>query len=130
QALSAGLFALAIPAGTTDLGAIALARAAAGVGSLGPDALLALLALLMVAIAETGRVPIDNPDTHLELTMVHEGMLLEYSGRLLGILHWATQVKQMAIVALLVALFIPWGMGDPGDHSILALLVGLVAFAL
>jgi formate hydrogenlyase subunit 4 len=92
--------------------------------------LLAFAALLIVAIAETSRIPIDNPDTHLELTMVHEGMLLEYSGRPLGVLHWATQIKQFAVVALLVALFWPWGMATPGDHAVTALGVGLVTFCL
>jgi formate hydrogenlyase subunit 4 len=79
--LLAALFALAAPFGTTDLGALAAARAAAGWAAAGPAALLALAALLVVVLAETGRVPVDNPDTHLELTMVHEGMLLEYAGR-------------------------------------------------
>ena len=62
--------------------------------------------------------------------MVHEGMILEYSGRSLGILHWATQVKQLAFLALLAALFVPWGMAAPGDHSVSALGIGLGAFAI
>jgi formate hydrogenlyase subunit 4 len=118
------LFAVALPAGSTSFSALV------GDGSPGAADLLACGALLVVAIAETGRIPIDNPDTHLELTMVHEGMLLEYSGRPLGVLHWATQVKQLAIVALLAALFLPWGMADPGDYAPAALLLGLAAFAL
>jgi formate hydrogenlyase subunit 4 len=109
------LFARALPVGSTSLSALV------GDGSPGVGDLLACAALLIVAIAETGRIPIDNPDTHLELTMVHEAMLLEYSGRPLGVLHWATQVKQLAMVALLAALFLPWGMADPGDHSLPAL---------
>jgi formate hydrogenlyase subunit 4 len=117
------LFAVALPAGSTSLSAL--------VGDGAPTAadLLAFGALLIVAIAETGRIPIDNPDTHLELTMVHEGMLLEYSGRPLGVLHWATQVKQLAVLALMAALFLPWGMADAGEHVAPALLLGLVAFA-
>jgi formate hydrogenlyase subunit 4 len=107
-ALVGGAFALAIPAGTSDLAGIAAVRAANPVGALGPASLLALLALLIVAIAETGRVPVDNPDTHLELTMVHEGMLLEYSGRSLGLLQLAAQVKQLAVLSLIAALFVPW----------------------
>jgi formate hydrogenlyase subunit 4 len=118
------LFAVALPAGSTSFSALV------GEGWPGAADLLAFGALLIVAIAETGRIPIDNPDTHLELTMVHEGMLLEYSGRPLGILHWATQVKQMAVLALMAALFLPWGMAEGGDYALPALLLGLVAFAI
>ena len=79
-------------------------------GSLSVSRLLALAALFIVAIAETGRIPVDNPDTHLELTMAHEGMLLEYSGRPLGLLLWGTHLKQLVILSLLGGLFFPWGM--------------------
>ncbi len=118
------LFAVALPAGSTSFSAL--------VGERGPTAaaLLAFGALLIVVIAETGRIPIDNPDTHLELTMIHEGMLLEYSGRPLGILHWTTQVKQLAMLALAAALFLPWGMASAGDYAPAALLIGFVTFAL
>jgi formate hydrogenlyase subunit 4 len=60
--------------------------------------------------------------------MVHEGMLLEYSGRPLGIIHWATQVKQLAFLSLLVMLFFPWGMADAGSRDPFALLLGVVAW--
>jgi formate hydrogenlyase subunit 4 len=134
-ALVAGVFALAIPAGTTDLAGLTAARAADPAGAIGPSALLALLALLIVAIAETGRVPVDNPDTHLELTMVHEGMLLEYSGRPLGLLQLAAQVKQLAVLSLIAALFVPWTVALPplfavaarlGVLAVLGLLLALV----
>jgi formate hydrogenlyase subunit 4 len=118
------LFAVALPAGSTSFNALV------GGGDLNTGALLAFGALLIVAIAETGRIPIDNPDTHLELTMIHEGMLLEYSGRPLGILHWTTQIKQLAILALAAALFLPWGMAAAGDYAPVALLIGFGAFAL
>jgi formate hydrogenlyase subunit 4 len=118
------IFAVALPVGSTSLSALI------GYGSPNAASLLAFGAPLIVAIAETGRIPIDNPDTHLELTMVHEGMLLEYSGRPLGVLHWATQVKQLAILALLVAFFFPWGMAEPGNLTLPAKLVGVAAFAL
>jgi formate hydrogenlyase subunit 4 len=118
------LFAVALPAGSTSFSALV------GEGWPGAAGLLACGALLIVAIAETGRIPIDNPDTHLELTMVHEGMLLEYSGRPLGVLHWATQVKQLAMLALLAALYLPWGMADGGDYAPPALLLGFLVFAL
>jgi formate hydrogenlyase subunit 4 len=65
---------------------------------------------MMVAIAETGRIPIDNPSTHLELTMVHEAMILEYSGRHLGLIEWAHQIKLMVYGVLIANLFIPWGI--------------------
>jgi formate hydrogenlyase subunit 4 len=72
--------------------------------------LLAFLALSIVALAETGRMPVDNPTTHLELTMIHEGMVLEYSGPNLALIEWASAIKLTAIVSLLIALFAPWGM--------------------
>ena len=78
--------------------------------ALRPSLLFGLLALVLVAIAETGRVPVDNPATHLELTMVHEAMILEYTGRHLALLEFAAQLK-LAIYAVLIAnLFLPWGI--------------------
>lgn len=118
------LFAVALPAGSTSFSALAAAETP------GAGALLGFGALLVVVIAETGRIPIDNPDTHLELTMIHEGMLLEFSGRSLGVLHWATQIKQLALLALIAALFVPWGMAAAADRAPLALLGGFVALAL
>ena len=109
-ALLLGLFAVALRAGTTDLSAMSDWIAVHGSAAIAPSQLLALAALLIVVIADTGRVPADNPDTHLELTMIHEGMLLEYSGRALGILTWATQLKQITLFALLIALFAPAGI--------------------
>lgn len=82
----------------------------AGLGSAlspGPTWLLALAALGIVVIAETGRLPVDNPDTHLELTMMHEGMLLEYSGYPLGILFWASSIKQLLLLTLVANWFFP-----------------------
>jgi formate hydrogenlyase subunit 4 len=115
------IFAVALPQGSTSL------SATIGDGRLGAADLIACGALLIVVIAETGRLPIDNPDTHLELTMAHEGMILEYSGRPLGVIHWATQVKQFAMVALAASFFFPWGMASD-YHAPLALLGGLAAF--
>jgi len=109
-ALLLGLFAVALRAGTTDLSAMSEWIAGHGSAAIAPSQLLALVALVIVVVAETGRVPVDNPDTHLELTMIHEGMLLEYSGRALGILTWAMQLKQIALFALLIALFAPAGI--------------------
>jgi formate hydrogenlyase subunit 4 len=76
---------------------------------------LALLGLGVVTIAETGRIPVDNPDTHLELTMTHEAMLLEYSGRSLGVLHLAAMTKQLLLASLLANLFFPFGLDDGPD---------------
>ncbi|EGO64263.1 respiratory chain complex I subunit 1 family protein [Acetonema longum] len=70
--------------------------------------IFAAIAFCIIMIAETGRVPIDNPDTHLELTMIHEGMILEYSGRYLGLIHWAASLKQLIILILFVLFFLPW----------------------
>ncbi|MFN8637805.1 MAG: NADH-quinone oxidoreductase subunit H [Chloroflexota bacterium] len=112
-----GLFALALPVGSTALGAMAAgAHPSAAL-------LLAFGGLFVVAIAETGRIPVDNPDTHLELTMAHEGMLLEYSGRPLGLLLWGAQVKQVVILSLLAALCLPWGIAYEATPG--ALMAGL-----
>ncbi len=75
---------------------------------------LAAAAFAIVLVAETGRIPVDNPDTHLELTMVHEAMLIEYSGRSLGMLHLAAMIKQLLLIVLLANLFLPFGMGEAG----------------
>jgi formate hydrogenlyase subunit 4 len=123
-ALMLVIFAVALPRGSTSLSVLV------GGGRLGAADLIAFGALLIVAIAETGRIPIDNPDTHLELTMAHEGMVLEYSGRPLGVIHWATQVKQLAIVALAVSFFFPWGMAGADERTPLALAGGLATFVL
>lgn len=75
--------------------------------------IFAMLAFLIVLIAEMGRIPVDNPDTHLELTMIHEGMVLEYSGRFLGLITWAASIKQLVFILLFVMLFLPvtgWGV--------------------
>lgn len=117
------IFAIALPAGSTNLTAMT--------GADGNEVakVLAFGAFLIATITETSRVPIDNPDTHLELTMAHEGMILEYSGRPLGVLHWATQVKQLAFLSLMAAFFLPWGMAPAGDHSVTALAIGFGSFA-
>ena len=87
---------------------------------------LAAAAFAIVLVAETGRIPVDNPDTHLELTMVHEAMLIEYSGRSLGMLHLASMVKQLLLVVLMANLFLPFGMGDLHGVSGYALGAGLL----
>lgn len=110
-----GLFGLVLATGSTDL------KALAGAGT-NPAGMLAFIGLMMVTVAETGRMPVDNPDTHLELTMVHEAMLLEYAGRPLGVLHWAAMIKQMVLLVLLVHLFWPQPASSP-----VAVALGLLA---
>jgi formate hydrogenlyase subunit 4 len=78
---------------------------------------LALIALVMVAIAENGRIPIDNPATHLELTMVHEAMLLEYSGRHLAVIELAAWLKLLLYMSLIGCVFVPWGLAPPGGST-------------
>ena len=106
------MFTLALIAGSTQLTAMAAYMASGEVGlrvSLG----LALLALIMVGIAENARIPIDNPATHLELTMVHEAMVLEYSGRHLALIDLASELKLLLYLSLLSCLFTPWGIAGP-----------------
>lgn len=107
-------FLLAIVAATGNAGATelsAMAREAARHPFTLPY-VLAAIAFFFVVVAESGRIPVDNPDTHLELTMFQEALLLEYSGRHLALLHWASFVRQLAIILLFVELFIPWSWID------------------
>jgi formate hydrogenlyase subunit 4 len=122
-ALIGAVFALAIPAGSTDLGRLAADGLALGWSALGPAHLLVFGALLVVAVAETGRIPVDNPDTHLELTMVHEGMLLEYAGPDLAALQLAALVKQALVLGLVAALVLPWGLDAPAPIAVAALVL-------
>jgi formate hydrogenlyase subunit 4 len=77
-----------------------------------PSFIFALFAMILVAIAETGRIPVDNPATHLELTMIHEAMILEYSGRHLALIEWASQIKLMLYGVLIANIFFPWGIAE------------------
>ncbi|MCC7284134.1 MAG: NADH-quinone oxidoreductase subunit H [Acetobacteraceae bacterium] len=110
------VFTLALMTGTTQLSAVAAALTAPGIGlrvSLG----LALIALVMVAIAENARIPVDNPATHLELTMVHEAMVLEYSGRHLAMIELAASLKLLLYISLIACMFIPWGIAPGGSTA-------------
>lgn len=89
-----------------------------------PSLAFALLAFVLIAIAETGRIPVDNPATHLELTMIHEAMVLEYSGRHLALIEWAGMMKLFLFASLGIALFFPWGIAGLNDVMMLP-----VAFA-
>src|SRR5208283_4992958 len=77
---------------------------------LAPQQMLAFAALFIVLIAETGRIPVDNPATHLELTMIHEAMILEYSGPYLALLEWGASLKQLVLMTLLINTFFPFGL--------------------
>ncbi len=81
----------------------------------------------MVAIAENGRIPVDNPATHLELTMVHEAMVLEYSGRHLALIDLAAELKLLLYVSLIACIFVPWGIA-PADAGLGGLAVGLASY--
>lgn len=120
------VFALSIPAGSANLAAIVSGAAADPARVLAPSGLLALTALVVVIIAETGRLPVDNPSTHLELTMIHEAMELEYAGSRLALAEWASGMRLTVLLALLANLFLPWGIASPGS-SATGLLLGLVA---
>ena len=120
------IFTLALLAGTTQLSGIAGFMLEENVGlrvSLG----LALVALIMVAIAENARIPVDNPATHLELTMVHEAMVLEYSGRHLAMIEVAAALKLLLYVSLLACVFLPWGIAESGA-GVPAYAVGVAAY--
>jgi len=124
--LALGVVALA--AGSTDLSVIAERGLALGPAALGAPTLLAAAAFAIVAVAETGHEPVDNPDTHLELTMIHEGMILEASGRRLALLTYASHLKFVVVAGIFAAAFLPFGMAG-SDPSPVALLVGLATAA-
>jgi formate hydrogenlyase subunit 4 len=118
-------FTLALVAGSTQLSVIAqfmLTHTSLRV-SLG----LALAALVIVALAENARIPVDNPATHLELTMVHEAMVLEYSGRHLAVLEFAAALKLLLYLSLIGCIFVPWGLA-PAGSSLGAYAVGMAAY--
>lgn len=120
------VFTMALIAGTTQLSAVAVTFADTGVGlrvSLG----LAMVAFVLVALAENGRIPIDNPATHLELTMIHEAMVLEYSGRHLSMIEAAAALKLVLYFSLFSCLFLPFGMATT-DKSADAMMLGFGSY--
>jgi formate hydrogenlyase subunit 4 len=125
-ALMLAIFTVAITAGSTDLSHIVTVAQQSGWDLLNPARLMAFAALFIVLLAETGRVPIDNPSTHLELTMIHEAMLLEYSGRHLALMEWGASIKQLVLMAILVNIFLPIGLVT--DNSATMLGLGLAIF--
>ena len=120
------VFTLALVAGSTQLSTIADTMLSSHVGlrvSLG----LALVGLIIVAIAENARIPVDNPATHLELTMVHEAMVLEYSGRHLAMIELAAALKLLLYTSIIACIFVPWGLASNGA-GITAFAIGLITY--
>jgi formate hydrogenlyase subunit 4 len=123
------VFALSIPGQSANLADIVSAAADNPGQLVSPGSLLAFVALAIVIIAEAGRLPVDNPSTHLELTMIHEAMVLEYAGPKLALVEWASAMRLTVLLALLANLFLPWGVAGT-DPSLLGVLIGFVAIAL
>src|SRR5574340_609084 len=113
-AMLMAVFAVSLVGKSTSLSQMS-SVIAQGHSLLRPSLVFALLAFILIALAETGRVPVDNPATHLELTMIHEAMILEYSGRHLALIEWAGMMKLFLFVALGIASFFPWGIAPHGD---------------
>jgi len=126
--LLVAILALSVRVGSTDLGAIVSSTLHEPALVVSPVSLLAAVALTVVIIAETGRLPVDNPSTHLELTMVHEAMVLEYAGPDLALVELASAMRLTVFLGLLVNLFAPWGIAT--DPHPAALAVAVVVFAL
>ena len=120
------VFALSVPGHSANLAAIVSGTVRNPGQVLTPGSLLALVALIIVIIAEAGRLPVDNPTTHLELTMIHEAMVLEYAGPKLALVEWASAMRLTVMLALIANLFLPWGIA--GAHpTVFAVLLGIVA---
>ncbi len=123
-AMLMAVFTLAVSMSTTNLSA-AIATLLHEPLTIRPSFVFAGLGLALVAVAETGRIPVDNPATHLELTMIHEAMILEYSGHHLALIEWAAQIRMMIYAVLLANIFMPWGLAD--NFGLAALGWGMVA---
>lgn len=120
------VFALSIPAGSANLSALVTSTTSHPGQVVSLAGVLAFVALVIVIIAETGRLPVDNPSTHLELTMVHEAMVLEYAGPRLALVEWAAGMRLTVLLALLANLFAPWGIAG-AQPTAAALVIGLAA---
>ena len=119
--IALAIFGLAVGAGSYNLGQIVAQTPSHPGAVINPGHLLGFAALFIVTLAETGRLPVDNPATHLELTMIHEAMTLEYSGRYLALIEWAAGLKLLVFFSLLANLFLPWGVATtltPGGLAI------------
>ncbi len=119
------VFTVALVAGSTQLSEVA--EYMLSHGSLRVSLGLALVGLIIVAIAENARIPVDNPATHLELTMVHEAMILEYSGRHLAVIEVASALKLLLYISLIACIFVPWGLA-PANSGLAAFGIGLASY--
>ncbi len=126
-AMLMAIFTMSLASGSTSLSHIAQVILS-GQPVLRPSIAFALFAFILIALAETGRIPVDNPATHLELTMIHEAMILEYSGRHLALIEWASMMKLFLFTALGIAAFAPWGIAPSGN--LLALLPAFIFMVL
>jgi formate hydrogenlyase subunit 4 len=126
--LAVAILALALTTGSTSLGVIAGSVLKMPAYAIGPGHALAFAAFLIAMIAETGRLPVDNPATHLELTMIHEAMILEYSGPYLAWIEWAAAFRLTVLLTLAANLFVPWGMAATLAPA--AIVIGLVAIVI
>jgi formate hydrogenlyase subunit 4 len=120
------IFAMALLAGTTSLGTISERIASTGMGLVAPSLFLAAAAFFIAMLAENARVPFDNPSTHLELTMIHEAMVLEYSGKQLALMELTAMIKLVVFLTVLSSIFFPWGIAVTSTPE--ALLIGVVTF--
>src|SRR3990170_5729190 len=109
-ALMLSVFTVSLATGSTNLGNITSIIVDQSTILLNPSLFLAFAALAIVIIAEAGRIPVDNPFTHLELTMIHEGMILEFSGRYLALIEWASSMKLLLLLTIFVNTFFPLGI--------------------
>lgn len=116
------VFTLGLMSKSTSVFSVMASMAHSGSSFIGPVTILLFLAMLIVLIAETSRIPIDDPATHLELTMVHEAMLLEYSGRHLALMEYGAAIKQLMLMTLMVNVFLPFDLLLPGTGFVVAAL--------
>jgi len=127
-AMMLAIFTVALSANSTNLSEVARSAIGQSWRFLAPSQMLAFAALFVVLIAETGRIPVDNPATHLELTMIHEAMILEYSGPYLALIEWGAWIKQLILMTLLINSFYPFGLST--DLSPAGVAVGLGSYLL
>lgn len=125
-AMMLAIFTVALTAGSTNLSVVAHSAIGQSWGFFAPSQMLAFAALFIVLIAETGRIPVDNPATHLELTMIHEAMILEYSGPYLALIEWGASIKQLILMTLLVNTFLPFGLSTQWEP--VSLSIGLATY--
>jgi formate hydrogenlyase subunit 4 len=125
-AILLAIFSAALITGTTDLAGISQVLVVGGYDLVRPTLFLAFAAFFIATLAENARIPFDNPATHLELTMIHEAMLLEYSGKKLALMEMASMTKLVLFIAIAWSAFFPFGMAT--EVAILPVAIGLIAF--